>query len=92
MAKVYLGLGSPLGHQESNIILALDRPDLAIPHPRLAKRAFVLFPLAEIAPELVHPVLKLSAKALVKRVGREEQVRLVGGDCRLESADLRITL
>lgn len=36
-------------------VLATDR--LVIPHPRIAERAFVLVPLAEIGPELVHPVL-----------------------------------
>ena len=33
----------------------LDTPELTLPHPRLHERAFVLVPLAEIAPELVHP-------------------------------------
>jgi 2-amino-4-hydroxy-6-hydroxymethyldihydropteridine diphosphokinase len=33
--------------------LALDTPDLILPHPRLFERAFVLVPLAEIAPERV---------------------------------------
>jgi 2-amino-4-hydroxy-6-hydroxymethyldihydropteridine diphosphokinase len=36
--------------------MILDTPDLILPHPRLHERAFVLVPLAEIAPELVHPV------------------------------------
>lgn len=31
----------------------IDRPGLQVPHPRIAERAFVLAPLAEIAPELV---------------------------------------
>jgi 2-amino-4-hydroxy-6-hydroxymethyldihydropteridine diphosphokinase len=31
----------------------VGEPDLAVPHPRLAERAFVLVPLAEIAPDLV---------------------------------------
>jgi 2-amino-4-hydroxy-6-hydroxymethyldihydropteridine diphosphokinase len=33
----------------------LDTPELTLPHPRLHERAFVLVPLAEIAPETVHP-------------------------------------
>lgn len=33
----------------------LDRPGLTLPHPRMTERAFVLAPLAEIAPELVIP-------------------------------------
>ncbi len=36
----------------------VDDPDLTIPHPRMHKRRFVLDPLAEIAPEVVHPVLR----------------------------------
>ncbi|HLX60572.1 MAG TPA: 2-amino-4-hydroxy-6-hydroxymethyldihydropteridine diphosphokinase [Planctomycetota bacterium] len=37
--------------------LVIDEPDLRVPHPRLHERAFVLIPLAEIAPEARHPVL-----------------------------------
>jgi 2-amino-4-hydroxy-6-hydroxymethyldihydropteridine diphosphokinase len=34
---------------------AIDTPELAVPHPRMAERPFVLTPLAEIAPDLVPP-------------------------------------
>ncbi|HWQ84037.1 MAG TPA: 2-amino-4-hydroxy-6-hydroxymethyldihydropteridine diphosphokinase [Anaerolineales bacterium] len=38
--------------------LVMQSPDLTIPHLRLAERAFALIPLAEIAPDLVHPGLQ----------------------------------
>ena len=45
----------------------LDEPGLRIPHPRLHERAFVLEPLAELAPELVVPG-RGSVKALLSRL------------------------
>jgi len=39
--------------------------DLLIPHPQMQKRNFVLAPLAELAPSLIHPSLKKSMKQLV---------------------------
>jgi 2-amino-4-hydroxy-6-hydroxymethyldihydropteridine diphosphokinase len=49
---------------------------LQIPHPRLHERAFVLIPLAEIAPELIHPVLGLSVQELLSRINSEGVQRL----------------
>jgi 7,8-dihydro-6-hydroxymethylpterin-pyrophosphokinase len=34
----------------------LETPDLTIPHPEMTGRAFVLLPLAQIAPDVIHPV------------------------------------
>ena len=42
----------------------MDVPGLTLPHPRMHERAFVLAPLAEVAPGAVHPVLKQSVKRL----------------------------
>jgi 2-amino-4-hydroxy-6-hydroxymethyldihydropteridine diphosphokinase len=42
----------------------ISQPNLTVPHPRMHERAFVLFPLAQIAPEVVHPVLKRSVGEL----------------------------
>ncbi|HJW84524.1 MAG TPA: dihydropteroate synthase [Anaerolineae bacterium] len=48
--------------------VVVDQPDLSVPHPRLAERAFVLVPLSEIAPDAVHPVLRLPMRDLAARV------------------------
>lgn len=53
--------------------LVLETPELVIPHPRLDERLFVLAPLAEIAPELVHPVLGVSIGDLLVRLPEQER-------------------
>lgn len=44
----------------------MDTPELKLPHPLMHERRFVLEPLAEIAPELVHPVLKKKMRDLLR--------------------------
>ena len=56
--------------------LVLDSPDLVIPHPRLAERAFVLVPLKEIAPNLVHPLLEATIEELWQKAENLERTRL----------------
>ncbi|MFQ5886235.1 MAG: 2-amino-4-hydroxy-6-hydroxymethyldihydropteridine diphosphokinase [Anaerolineae bacterium] len=56
--------------------LILDSPDLVIPHPRLAERAFVLLPLREIAPKLVHPLLGTTIEELWQKAENLEQIHL----------------
>jgi 2-amino-4-hydroxy-6-hydroxymethyldihydropteridine diphosphokinase len=48
---------------------------LNIPHPRLHQRRFVLAPLAEIAPELLHPVLRQTITELLAALGDSQEVR-----------------
>lgn len=48
--------------------LVLNDPDLTLPHPALHERRFVLAPLAEIAPNLQHPLLHRTIGELIQQL------------------------
>jgi len=53
----------------------LHSPKLTLPHPALHQRRFVLEPLAEIAPDVQHPVLKKSMRELLELLSNRDIVR-----------------
>jgi 2-amino-4-hydroxy-6-hydroxymethyldihydropteridine diphosphokinase len=81
--------GGPVGGArpiDLDILLYEDRvhesPDLTVPHPRLAERAFVLVPLAEIAPDAAHPLSGKSIAELAAAVSKDgvRQIKPAGWD------------
>jgi len=53
----------------------IHEPGLAVPHPRLHERAFVLEPLCDLAPDRVHPTLHARVDVLARRVRNPAAVR-----------------
>ncbi len=50
--------------------------DLEIPHPRMLDRAFVLVPLAEIAPDWIHPIVGMSIAELASKINQSDIQKL----------------
>lgn len=67
--------------------IIIEQANLQIPHPRLHQRAFVLAPLAELAPELTHPVLGLTVLEMMTEVDGKSGVKLWGPPLNLPYPD-----
>jgi 2-amino-4-hydroxy-6-hydroxymethyldihydropteridine diphosphokinase len=53
--------------------IVLDDAKLTIPHPRMHKRRFVLKPICDIDPDIVHPVLQRTMISLLENLAEKEQ-------------------
>ena len=56
-------------------LMIINHVNLVIPHPFLQERAFALAPLAELAPNLEHPILKKTIKTLLANLASDLSVR-----------------
>jgi 2-amino-4-hydroxy-6-hydroxymethyldihydropteridine diphosphokinase len=54
-------------------------PDPVLPHPRAHLRGFVLYPLAEVAPDWVHPILRQPVSALIAGLPGQDLHPIIGG-------------
>lgn len=57
--------------------LKLEKKNLKIPHPELPNRKFVLIPLSEVAPQVIHPVLGVTISELLVSVKDDKRVSLL---------------
>ena len=64
----------------------IDSPPLTIPHPRLENRAFVLVPLADLAPHYMHPILGVSILDLLAKVDNQGIDWYSPGGCNEQNA------
>ena len=58
----------------------IDKRNLKIPHPRIPQRRFVLVPLSELAPQLIHPGLNATVSELLATTKDRKKIHLMGAN------------
>ena len=66
--------------------LTISSRELHVPHPQLAHRKFVLYPMADIAADIIHPIDKVSISEMLKHTADDSEIRKV--DVRLNRPEL----
>jgi len=61
--------------------LVIDSPPLIIPHPRIAERAFVLIPMADLNPDFLHPLLGETIANQLAKVDKDGIKYISSGVC-----------
>jgi len=61
--------------KEDKELSGIDQIDVVVPHPRMHARRFVLEPLCEIAPQLIHPILKKTVQEILASLDDPSIVR-----------------
>ena len=81
MGRMRVGEGYASRPMDIDILLygeeVINEPDLIVPHPLMTERNFVVFPLADICPELVHPVYKKTICELKESCPDQGRIRIV---------------
>ena len=91
LVRLLLGIEHMLGRERNNpggprtldmdILFyedrVMDTAELALPHPRMAGRRFVLQPMAEIAPDVRHPITQRTVREMLGMLKDQSQVRVL---------------
>ena len=57
--------------------LVIEKQSLMLPHPRMTDRLFVMLPLVEIEPNLLHPILNISCREILNKMKKNNGVKKI---------------